>query len=152
MESCYIAAMVSKLSLTAWKLPNAVRLCCITWCNIEIFPNTAVHCSRMVLMQITWRLFRRSKLPHWNMKEIGVILLASCCSAMLQDIAGAGNFWTPLALHWFIVSEWDDRAKVAQQWLYDKSQWTDGERFFSHCSQVTVCRNHLTDKALVKSF
>ena len=91
MGSCYIAAFDLKLSLTAQELTNAVRLCCITWCNIEIFPNTAVHCSKMVLMQITWRLFKRFMLPHCNMKQISVILLATRCPAaalprrMLQE-------------------------------------------------------------------
>lgn len=81
MESCYIAAFDLKLSLTASELANAVRLRCITWCNIEIFPNTAVHCSKMVLTQITWRLFKRFVLPHCNLKQIGVTLPATRCPA-----------------------------------------------------------------------
>lgn len=81
MGSCYVAACDLKLSLAAGELTNAIRLSCITWWDIEIFPNTAVHCSKMVLMQITWRLFKRFMFPQCNMKQIRVILLAACCPA-----------------------------------------------------------------------
>lgn len=40
-------------------------------------PNTAVHCSKMVLMQITWRLLNGFVSPRWNMKRIGVIFPAA---------------------------------------------------------------------------
>lgn len=95
--SCSPAAFDLKLPFTRWELTNAVGLCCVTWRHTEIPPSTAVRCSSVALMQITWRWSYRPVSPGCSAGWSAVT-----SPALLQYLAGTRNFSAPL-ICWFML-------------------------------------------------